>query len=837
MVAATDSEYATWVTGLLAIAPSTAEATGSIYTSQSLFSASGEEDADDVAIAKFDPSDGGRARRSVGIGLTRAVQAAKVTGRVVKATSQAVVDRSRRLRDHNGESFHEGSEDGSDSVSIGSSSRVEGDYGASRPGELDDDEDLSNSRRLQLRNRLSGVGQVTKSRFGSALQAARQKGRDVTQSTKTLIATTGAVVKNGPKPTETEEKSAANDAPGLARPAGGWWSCTACGSVNKHPITKCESCGTSFGGTTAGVPSTETNAGLGVEDASRPEATSAKEPIDDSLASESAEASGIWPARNHGSIGTTEAPIDERVPASTNAPGPVKLRSVVVGGPLPAPHHPFNQTELHEAVVPSRRLSSCWMVRAEPIPRGDDTHPSPDTPVDGARESSGQEAQNSQVVGEVTGAHAGIDNREGHHGDAEDAGDGHSSHEQMILGSSFRILVFKTGEGGGFQQVGEVTRTLPDVLGLHTTVSESLGPPSSPWFRDEDGTSPRAGEMGESLAARLGLTTADAIRLTGQVLGGLLQVSTQCSTKEFLELCCDAIRECLNTMLDSSLPMEGLAALVDFLSINDFCTMLPRPDIEAPTLERNGHDMEDRHVDHDLVALPDEAMKQLVRAENQSVLAERLAMTSGRKSAMNTNSRIAGRVAVPFNGPGSHRFREAMYGTLSKVMEERDEAQARMVAENVLHVHEMDQQRKIVQRLQLEVEALKASRLKAISGVDSSNHGGGGSDDVRRAARALQQESEAELLSLCQQLASEISSRTSASLEIARLKETRELERENERAERQALEDELRRTRELLAAERSKLERSRRESSNWKESYEEVLVHGSESASERADDA
>jgi uncharacterized protein YPO0396 len=150
------------------------------------------------------------------------------------------------------------------------------------------------------------------------------------------------------------------------------------------------------------------------------------------------------------------------------------------------------------------------------------------------------------------------------------------------------------------------------------------------------------------------------------------------------------------------------------------------------------------------------------------------------------------------------------------------------VAAGVLHVHEMDQQRKIVQRLQLEVEALKARPAAG----DSSD----ASDEVRRAARALQQDSEAELLSLCQQLASEISSRTSASLEIVRLKESRDLERENERAERQALEDELRRTRELLAAERAKLERSRRESSNWKESYEEVLVHGSESASEQADD-
>lgn len=858
VVAATDREYATWVAGLLATVQSTADATGSI--SQSLLSSSREENTDDSAIAKFDQSDGGRARRSVGVGLTRAVQAAKVTGRVVKATGQAVVDRSRRLRDQNGESFQEGSEEGSedpDSASIGSSSRLEGDSYAFKLGEVDEDDVSSHSRRLQLRNRLSGVGQVTKSRLGSALQAARQKGKDVTQSTRTRMATAGAVAHNGPKPPEIEAKSEADETPGVAQPAGGWWSCTTCGSVNKHPITKCGNCGTSVGGTAADTePSTETNSVLGGEGVgSRDTAMSAfavdssstpsvKVPLDDAPASESTDVSGIRYGRSQGSLGmhptpqvtkvTTEAPIDERVSFPTNTPGALKLRNVALGGPLPAPCHPFHQPELLEPVVPSRRLSGCWMVRAEPITIEGDARPSPETVKNEACNASGQEAPSNRVtsaVGDVAGAHSGITNRESRHGDADDAGDGVSSHEQMIFDSFFRILVFKSGEASGFQQVAEVTRTVPDVLGLHTTVSESLGPPSSPWFRDEAGLSrvgeigdSRTGEMGNSLAARLGLATSDAIRVTGQILSGLLQLSTRCSTKAFLELCCDAIRECLNSMLDSSLPVEALAALVDFLCIKDFSTMMPRPEIKA-TLERNGRGKD--LSDHDLCALSDAAVKQLVRAENQSVLAQRFAVSSGRKSAMNVDSGTS-RVALLSYEPGSHRFRDAMYGSLTKVMEERDEAQARLVAAGVLHVHEMEQQRKIVQRLQLEVDALKSRQASG----DTSD----GSDDVRRAARALQQESEAELLSLCQQLASEISSRTSASLEIVRLKESRDLERENERAERQVLEDELRRTRELLAAERAKLERSRRESSNWKESYEEVLVHGSESASEQADE-
>jgi hypothetical protein len=835
VVAATDSEYATWMAGLLPLVKSTVDANGAI--SQSLLSSGPEpeEYSEEGVVA----SDGGRtARRSVGLGLTRAVQAAKVTGRVVKATGQAVVDRSRRLRDQNGEGS-EGSED-PDSVSIGSSTRLEGEYSSSRLGELDEDDALSHGRRLQLRNRLSGVGQVTKSRLGSALQAARQKGRDVSQSTRTLIATPGAVVNKGPASTETNATPAADESPGVARPAGGWWSCGTCGSVNKHPISRCENCGALLGGTAADTGiSTETNSVPRVDDVTRRErdvsafvvdsfsTPSTEEPLDDSLASEPAIASGIRHARSKSSLGSTEAAIDEPAPSPANTPGIIKLRSVALGGPLPAPHHPIHQTELLEPVVPSRKLSGCWMVRAEPIARSGDARPSSDALSSGASNASEQEGPGSHAssaAGEVSGAHNGVDHHENRRGDPEDTQAVDSSSEHVIVESFFRILVFKTGEGSDFQQVAEVSRNLPDVLGLHTIVSESLGPPSSHWFRNEAGAS-RTGDMGDRLAAMLGLTTSDVIRLTGQVLSGLLQISTRCSTREFLELCCHAIRECLNTMLDSSLPMEGLAALVDFLSIKDFSTMLLQSEIET-TFERS--DLSNDLSDHDLMALSDAAIKQLVRAESQSVLAERLAMTSSRKSSMMNADNGTSGTADLSHGPGSHRFREAMYGTLAKVMEERDEAQARMVAAGVLHVHEMDQQRKIVQRLQLEVEALKARPAAG----DSSD----ASDEVRRAARALQQDSEAELLSLCQQLASEISSRTSASLEIVRLKESRDLERENERAERQALEDELRRTRELLAGERAKLERSRRESSNWKESYEEVLVHGSESASEQADD-
>jgi hypothetical protein len=70
----------------------------------------------------------------------------------------------------------------------------------------------------------------------------------------------------------------------------------------------------------------------------------------------------------------------------------------------------------------------------------------------------------------------------------------------------------------------------------------------------------------------------------------------------------------------------------------------------------------------------------------------------------------------------------------------------------------------------------------------------------------MMQNSDEELIALCQQLSGEISARTSASLEIIRLKEGRSIERTHEASEKEALKDELKRVKERLALEQSKAE-------------------------------
>mmetsp|Transcript_24403 Transcript_24403/g.56830 ORF Transcript_24403/g.56830 Transcript_24403/m.56830 type:complete len:297 (+) Transcript_24403:885-1775(+) len=188
---------------------------------------------------------------------------------------------------------------------------------------------------------------------------------------------------------------------------------------------------------------------------------------------------------------------------------------------------------------------------------------------------------------------------------------------------------------------------------------------------------------------------------------------------------------------------------------------------------------------------------------------------------------------------GGELLHETMHSALMTVMTERDEAQAQLIAANVLHVHEMENERKkrdfLAEKLK-HAEARNKERQQTkpsaremfIKNELITAHSVSRSvrqlfgqqepkeeDDVVvavsdeehlfRYQEQIMESSESEVMGLCNQLASEISARTSANLEILRLKESRELERRHEKAERKALEEELRRMKEQLWEEQQKV--------------------------------
>ena len=210
---------------------------------------------------------------------------------------------------------------------------------------------------------------------------------------------------------------------------------------------------------------------------------------------------------------------------------------------------------------------------------------------------------------------------------------------------------------------------------------------------------------------------------------------------------------------------------------------------------------------------------ELLRAENLSMSSQGEGLV---RSNMTTMSSIDIESPRPYEASLSssvtESFHEAMHAALMKVMAERDEAHAQLIAANVLHIHELEQERRKNQHLskQLAVaESLARERAQPpvppqlqqlnqqfnqqMSQLFGKNKDEKGSQPPKEQAqaelqqfeRSMKSASEKELVTLCQQLAGEISAKTSLALEIIRIKESREIERKNEHLEKQALKEEL----------------------------------------------
>lgn len=160
----------------------------------------------------------------------------------------------------------------------------------------------------------------------------------------------------------------------------------------------------------------------------------------------------------------------------------------------------------------------------------------------------------------------------------------------------------------------------------------------------------------------------------------------------------------------------------------------------------------------------------------------------------------------------SDQMQVAMHEALVNVMAERDEAHAQLIASNIFHVHELEQERRRNEKLRIEQE-LKEERAKFqqpnVGAFFQNLH----DDRARRNLlakfddfeRILGNNTDEELAQTSRQLAEEVSAKTSHALEIVRLKEARDIERQNEAAEKQALKDELLRVKALLAEQEAKM--------------------------------
>ena len=176
-------------------------------------------------------------------------------------------------------------------------------------------------------------------------------------------------------------------------------------------------------------------------------------------------------------------------------------------------------------------------------------------------------------------------------------------------------------------------------------------------------------------------------------------------------------------------------------------------------------------------------------------------------------------------------------------MAERDEAHAQLIGSNVMHLHSLERERKKNEKLELDIkmrQEIARIRLRQdLQQPNIANFFGKPDDRAEKMRKEIDLKIEAfhtmyssnsageeELTQLTDQLSSEISVKTSHALEIERLKKVRGTERKTEATEKEAMKEELRRVKELLAAEEKRSADALKEAQKWKALYENQTSNG-----------
>jgi hypothetical protein len=171
----------------------------------------------------------------------------------------------------------------------------------------------------------------------------------------------------------------------------------------------------------------------------------------------------------------------------------------------------------------------------------------------------------------------------------------------------------------------------------------------------------------------------------------------------------------------------------------------------------------------------------------------------------------------------SLQLSDGIRSVLNEIMLERDEAQCRLSLAETLHKNERDELHFRVSDLTSQLEATKR-------GQDLQSDKNGEKTVLSIHENKAIYDSDLELQSLCQQLAGEISARTTAKITIVRMKESRKLEQELEASERQALQDEVVKLRELVQQMSTRETEILQESRIWRESFEALVKYKADSA-------
>ena len=345
------------------------------------------------------------------------------------------------------------------------------------------------NRRLQIRNRLAGVGQATKSRFGSASQAtksrfgsamqiAREKGRAVADRTRQNRSTTSAEssVETGPfaRPTRQNESSDQNR--------------TEPPSPATEPSARDR------------AQSTD-NFSLAESDISDGPTSQHRKFSEDGMLADENEAKPGMRVRFGAALrsvrGTIRKPQNSSDSLAASELGSLKLRDVSLTEPLDTSSDPLEMGDFPEEIL--KRLEGRWFVRVKIGAK----------PIDLNFLSEKREADLLDLSGDKVDKIKNL---------AQDNTDNKTSHGQVL-----NIAIFQSHDSLSEKPHSHVIREISDIYALHTSISECVGRMPPPSYVREVEPRDDHGTLKRSLAKALGLTALEAVRTTAKLLAGLLE--------------------------------------------------------------------------------------------------------------------------------------------------------------------------------------------------------------------------------------------------------------------------------------------------------------------------
>ncbi|KAL3924286.1 MAG: hypothetical protein SGILL_001138 [Bacillariaceae sp.] len=730
------------------------------------------------------------------------------------------------------------------------------------------------SRRAQIGMKFSGVREATKNRLGSAIQSARQKGAEISnrQGDPDRQAAEQQVEEQGPRrrlqlgnklgsaiqnaktgrlagirdkisqrqgdsveEPSTNDNLLESDSDISRGRTQSFWTCEKCTFINNSP-GPCEMCGEA---PEAGNVQPISSVSQGVLSEIPETAEPIAEKDQPSLArNTSSEQSNVRRGSRFGFRKREEIVLDD----SAFGGDSFVLKNVRVSN---KGHRVASES--YSALPPLKKLQRNWMVIVSSIPSNELRKGTDSALRDSSSDSN--EAQVQPKAPSISENEIGLADCPGKDTSAEEHDCISSPSNQTVQGSEiveqrplFRVHIFDVRSTTTTSVKPEIEKQLTraDVLQFFSEMSQTIEAALPQLFEDEVLYEEAENSIGNASSIS---SMAEKVLVFGRILGGLLDCEDRAELRKYQ---CDSIAGFLNSLLECPLPIEALAILSETLGISASTMDVSTSDITGKdeVLENLTKDLP-RERPGRIMGLLSACQAEMQRIENGIAIRDTndkqvqlLSMNSSQEPVIEqVPTPVCYEPVLPPSLTNS--VHDSVQEALLNMMGERDEANAQLIGANVLHIHSLERERKKIEKLEAEAkmreEVAKIQAQTDLNQPNIANFFGGKPDDrVAKMRKEIDLKIEAfhqvyrshattdeEIAQLCTQLSNEISAKTSHALEIKRLKDVGENERKMKDTEKSTLVEELRRTKDRLAAEEAKRAGAQKEADKWKAMYED----------------